>query len=577
MMKKAILLGASLVFLLVGVRAQSLDDARNAIDEEQYARAKGILENLVLKQPKKGINYFYLGQVHLKNEHLDSAKTVFSAGLAADPKTQLNNVGMGIVDLFSENVSAAESKFQEVTSKIKRRDYLELYHIGRAYIDAPTPDYGKAMQYLNQAVAANPKKVDPLVHLALGDAYFGAGERSSAFVSYREAISLNPNLTRAEIQMAVIIRGSRAWQEAIDAMLEIVERKPSYAPTYRELAETYNSWAFFATDTTLYRERNETAVEYYKQYMDLTDYSVESRIRYADFLVFARDYDELLVQAQELAQLEDVNPKILRYLGHSYYHKKDFVQAEDALTKMLERMESDRIIARDYLYLGLAKLKNATASGDTNVSLFDTGIDLVKKAVALDSTAADDLNVPGREFLATNKHFLEASKIFEIAANTEGSKNQVTDTYYFGLSSYFASANMLANGEAKNEDLIRRADAAFAFVIDKAPELLEPYLYRARNQSLLDDRDAPTGIATPYYEKYIEMVKSKGDAEVQKSRANLIEIYNTLAYQYVQQENFDKAEELLTETVKLDPENAYAKDVLTYIEQVKAFNNPTGR
>ena len=172
---------------------------------------------------------------------------------------------------------------------------------------------------------------------------------------------------------------------------------------------------------------------------------------------------------------------------------------------------------------------------------------------------------------------MEASKIFEIAANTEGSKNQVTDTYYFGLSSYFASANMLANGEAKNEDLIRRADAAFAFVIDKAPELLEPYLYRARNQSLLDDRDAPTGIATPYYEKYIEMVKSKGDAEVQKSRANLIEIYNTLAYQYVQQENFDKAEELLTETVKLDPENAYAKDVLTYIEQVKAFNNPTGR
>src|SRR5690606_13526184 len=323
MMIKAILQGAPLVFLLVGVRAQSLDDARNAIDVEQYARAQVILENLVQKQPMKGINYYYLGQVHLINDYLDSAKNIFAEGLAADPKTQLNNVGLGTVDLFTGDDAAAETKFQGVVSKIKRRDYLELYHIGRAYIDAPNPDYGKAMQYLNQAVAANPKKVDPLVHLALGDAYFGAGERSSAFVSYREAISLNPNLTRAEIQMAVIIRGSRAWQEAVDAMLEIVEKKPNYAPTYRELAETYNSWAFFATDTAVYRERNQTAVDYYKQYMDLTDYSIESRIRYADFLVFARDYDELLIQAQELAQLEDVNPKILRYLGHSYYHKKD--------------------------------------------------------------------------------------------------------------------------------------------------------------------------------------------------------------------------------------------------------------
>src|SRR5690554_4382189 len=101
MMKKAILLAASLVFLITGASAQSLDDARKALDEEQYVRAKEILENLVQKQPKKGVNYFYLGQVYLANEHLDSAKQVFADGLAAESRNQLNVVGLGTVDLFS--------------------------------------------------------------------------------------------------------------------------------------------------------------------------------------------------------------------------------------------------------------------------------------------------------------------------------------------------------------------------------------------------------------------------------------------------------------------------------------------
>lgn len=571
MMKKAILLGASLVFMLTGLKAQSLDDAKKALEEEQYARAKGILENLVQKQAKKGENYFYLGQVYLKNDYLDSAKHVFEQGRAADPKNQLNVAGLGIIELFSGNQAGAEALFSEVSGKIKRRDYLELYYIGRAYIDAPEPDYGKAMQYLNQSLARTGKKQDPLIHLALGDAYFGADQLSPAYSSYWDAISLNPELTKAEIQMAVITRRTRAWPEAIAALQAIVDKKPNYAPTYRELAETYNTWAFFATDTAVYRERNETAVKYYKQFMDLTDYSVESRIRYADFLVFARDYDELLAQAQELAQYEDINPKILRYLGHASYHQKNYSETENALTRMLGQMEEERVIARDYLYLGLAKLKNSTQSTPTDMAEFDKGISFIRKAVEVDSSSADDLNITGRELLAANK-FVESAKVFEISSGTEGSRNQVTDTYYFGLAAYFANANTITKGEGKDDALIEKADDAFAYVIDKAPDLLDPYLYRARNMSLKEDPENFQGYATVHYEKYIEMVKSMGEEEIQKSKTNLIEIYNTMAYQYVQVENYTKAKELLAETIKLEPENEYAQQVLAYIEQVIAYN-----
>src|SRR5690606_17913555 len=150
MMKRKLLLGASLFFLAVGAQAQKLQDAQKAIEQEQFAKAKGILKTLIQKQPKKGINNFYLGNVYLQNDQLDSAKVAFEEGLAKDPKTLLNQVGLATLDLYAGNTAAAETKFTEILGKTKRKDYLELYFTARAYLDAENPDYGKALNYLRQ-------------------------------------------------------------------------------------------------------------------------------------------------------------------------------------------------------------------------------------------------------------------------------------------------------------------------------------------------------------------------------------------------------------------------------------------
>src|SRR5690606_14811144 len=283
MMKKAMIWGISLAFVVTGVQAQSLDDAKKAIDAEQFAQAKQMLETLVKNKPKAGENYFYLGLIYIKNDHLDSAQAIFEQGKLADKKDRLNTVGEGIVALYKGNESAATAKFAEATEKLRRRDYLELYHIGRAYIDAPEPNYQKAVEYLDQAKAKNTE--DPMIPLALGDAYFGLESASPAYVNYRDAALLDDNLTRAKVQLQVITRLSHAWQEAIDGLKKIAEEVPDYAPTYRELAETYHAWANTATTIEDYDARNQEAVKFYKQYMDKTDYTIDSRIRYADFLV----------------------------------------------------------------------------------------------------------------------------------------------------------------------------------------------------------------------------------------------------------------------------------------------------
>jgi hypothetical protein len=52
--------------------------------------------------------------------------------------------------------------------------------------------------------------------------------------------------------------------------------------------------------------------------MTLTDYSLDSRMRHADFVV--KDYKALEIEAEKMKQIDKINPRILRYLGYSAYY-----------------------------------------------------------------------------------------------------------------------------------------------------------------------------------------------------------------------------------------------------------------
>lgn len=565
-MKKGIVLGLALSFALTGLQAQNIDDAKRAIDAEQYAKAKGILEDLVEKTSRRGgENYFWLGRVHLVNENLDSARIVFNQGLEADPKNQLNQVGLGILDLYSGNQSAAETKFAEATRNLGRRDYEELYQIGRAYIDAPQPDYGRAIKYLEEAKVKAPK--DALIPLALGDAHF-ENNKSLAYRNYRDATTLDNTLVRPKVQLAVISRGSHAWEEAIADLKSVAEEHPDYAPTYRELAETYNAWSNRATTKEVYAERNKIALDYYKQYMDKTDYSLDNRIRYADFLVYTDAYEELQEQAAQLAQIEDVNPKVLRYLGYAAYENEEYAESSDALRRLFQRIEEDRIISRDYLHLGLANLKLAGANGadsPESAALVDEAVDNLVKAVAMDSTIADRLQGYGMDFF-DNKQYAYAAKVFEVAANTESSMNYVTDNYYFGLASYYANATAMSAGGEKDVESLKKADAAFAKVIERAPEILMPYSFRAEVNKLLDDETQSQRLALPYLIQYYEAAQAEGGDDLVRAKGALANYYNELAFTAVNNEQYEEARNLLAETLKYDPENAWAKETIVLLE-----------
>ena len=565
MMKKAINIGLALSFVVSGAFAQSLKDAKTAINQEQYEKAKGILKNLVQTDSKKGDNYYYLGEVYLITDYPDSAKTVFTQGDAADTTNTINKVGLGAVELLSGNASGAEALFTEATSKLKKKDYVQLLEAGKAYLRGDNPNYNKALEYLLKAKATGQK--DAEIDLAIGNAYFGMGNNSDAYTAYRDAITLDNTLLNARIQLAVISKEAYAFPEASTDLQAIATENPNFAPTYRELAETYYLWSRRVTTVEEYNQKLQEALGYYKKYMDLTDYSLDSRMRYADFLILAKDYETLEVQANEMAKLDKANPRILRYLGYAAYENGNYQESKTAITDFMAKVEPTRLIARDYLFLGLADIRLAsdTVNKTVDTTLLNDAVANMEKAVKADSSIAEDLNEIGMEFFQA-RQYGPAARIFEVAILNPESKNYLYDYFYMGYALYFDYATRMNDEVKPSKTLLEKADVAFGKVAELAPTTDAAYLYRARANRLLDDDEAPKGLSVPYYQEFIDVVTGKGDAAITQNKVGLVEAYSVNGAFYSMTGEYEKARENFRSALEIDPANEYAKQALTNLE-----------
>src|SRR5690606_39590930 len=304
-----------------------------------------------------------------------------------------------------------------------------------------------ALEYLLKAKEKNSEAAE--VHLAIGNAYFGLGNNSEAYTAYRDAYDYDNSLINAKVQMAVISKEAYAFPEASADLKAIAAENPNFAPTYRELAETYYLWSRRSTTTEDYNAKLKEALNYYKQYMDLTDYSLDSRMRYADFLILAKDYATLEVQANEMAKIDKMNPRILRYLGYAAYENGNYQESKRAITDFIAKVEPERLIARDYMFLGLADLRlgTDTTNASVNMDQVNAAIQNLEKSVEIDSSIADDLNEVGMEFFKSQQYDV-AAKVFEVAVMNPESKNYLYDYFYLGYALYFDYAlNM--NDEVK--------------------------------------------------------------------------------------------------------------------------------
>ena len=542
-----VLLGATFF-----VDAQEIDAAKKTIDSEQFEKAKSILKSIIASKPTNGEAPFLLGNIYLSQNYADSAVVVYQKGLTTKEFAHYSNIGLGQIELDKGNVAGAKANFDLATKNIKKKDLQEYVYIARAYISADKPDYKSAIDILEKAKLVNYQ--DPQVLLALGDAYFGDKNQSEAYKAYRDAYNYDPNLIRAKMKLGVLLKGAREFNGATESLNTVVNTNANYGPVYRELAETYYLWG--NKDAAKYKEYNQKALDYYEKYMTLTDYSLNSRMRHADFLILAKDYVALEKEATEMQKIGGVNPRILRYLGYASYQNGNTDVAIKSLESFIANPETKKI-ARDYFVLGQAKMKLATGA-DGKISdpvKFNNAVADIKNAVAQEPKIAEEINEIGAA-LFKQKSYDQAATVFEIATSNKDSKNIDDDNVYYGYSVYYGYDKTKPNIPA-----LDKADAAFSEVIAKYPTSPSYSYFKAKINNLLEKDD----VMAKSYQDFVDKVTAKGPDEMTKNKTKLIEAFNNMGAFYANSDKA-KAKELWNKTLTIDPTNAYALDSLKSIK-----------
>ena len=554
-MKKFKILGFALVATTFVATAQDLDSAKKAIDAEQFEKAKSMLKSIIAAKPSNGKASFLLGNIYLKQNVVDSAKIYFDKGLAAADAGKFNTIGYAQIDLDNKNTSAAQAKLAAITTGLKKKDVEEYIYVAKAYMNSDYPDYKSAIALLSKAAAANP--TDAQLQLTLGDAYYGDKMQNEAYIAYRNAYQADGSLIRAKMQLGVLLKGAKAYNEAVKALNEVVAINPNYGPVYRELAETYYLWG--KNEQKTYTENIQKALGFYEKYMSLTDYSLSSRMRHADFLIIAKDYKALEIEANKMKELDNVNPRILRYLGYSAYENGNVDVALKSLKDFIDN-PSNKIIARDYAYYGQAKIKKGTSADGKTVDplALAEAIADIKKAIEIEPLMANELNELGKKYFS-QKMFSVASQIFEMAIANVNSANFIEDNVYYGLSVY--TENKAKDAATMDKVALIKADVAMDTVIAATPNYQEAYLYKARINNSLEKDD----VMAATYQRYLDVLTAKGPEELAKNKAKVMEAYNNMASFYANSD-VPKAKELLNKTLELDPANTYALDALKILK-----------
>jgi tetratricopeptide (TPR) repeat protein len=528
-MRKLVLAAGILLSTVSLVKAQDALQGIRAIEVEQYENARKIFQSLIQSNPTDAANYYYLGKVYFKQENADSARFYFNRGLEVNANSSLNIVGLGALAFDSGNDAEAKAQFEKAAGISLGKDYKTLLYIGEAYTELGKKNFQDALIYLGRAKTLEPQ--NPEVYVAIGDVYLEQNDGSNAVKFYNEALKINSNYVKAYVRTGKLYTRALNYQEAKAAFEKAISIDANYPPIYREYGEL-----------ELFAKRYESAVEMYKKYMELTDKSLNSQLRYARFLFLGKQYQESSDLIKDIVKKDSTDYVIYRLLGYASYEIKDYPAGLNAMNKFFS-MNPRKILPSDYSYLGKLQVKSKQDS---------LGITNIQKALEMD-TADRDLYGDLADAYFSMKKYNESAEAYE--QKIVGKNPSAVDYFFIGRAYYFGKENV-------------KSDSAFASLISLKDDFATAWLYRGRNNAIIDAEDNKNdGLAKPYYDKFIELTLADPKYDPKKNGRDLIEAYRYMGDYYFSVAN-DKAtsKTYWLKILELEPGDKQAKDVLSQLK-----------
>ncbi len=512
----------SMVVTLSASAQQTLKDAIRYSDREQYQKAKDILTGLVKTDQKSTDQYYYLGDVYLKNDQADSARYWFMQAVKQNENSALNYAGLGKVSMAG-NPTEGKANFDKAVS-LAKKDGRIYAAIAEYYLGLDKPETAKALEYATKGAEVDPK--NPWVKLVLGDAYFASNDGSKAIEQYKASLSLDPKSPQPLWKIGKLYLAAKNYDVGMQSFKDGLVLDADFAPIYREMGELY------------YRAKKfDKAIESYKKYLELRDKSDEADFRYASFLFLNEDYSNALTILNGLARKNFSNPVVYRLIGYSQYETKDYANALKNMDIFWSKAEAKKIITQDYEYYG--KILNKKGEDSLAVEYYYKALDK--------DTSRKELYGEIAAIWFVAKRYDKAAEAYQkkIDATKTATKSTALANDYLSMGrSYMLDKNYTD------------ADQAFASVIELKPDLPIGYVYRARANANLDPKQEKA-LAKPYYEKFIDLAKS----DTEKNKRELIEAYTYLgSYYLLVNKDKSKSDEAWNNVRTLDPTNKAASE-----------------
>ena len=544
-LSKKIAVTAAVGFFTSFTFAQSLQEGINYVDSQKYAKAKQNYTDLITQNPKDASNYFYLGNTYLTqfDPNFDLAQESFNKGLAADPKSNLNKLGLAAVKLGKGDKSAV-AQIQQIVKDSREKDAEVLFRAGEAltlFEKNSSPDL--AITYLNKAIEKGQKGGVPAnYYYSLGDAYRIKKDPGNAMTAYDKAEAVAKNKASVFTRKGTLWIAAQQWKQAKENIDKAIAVDPTYAPAYKALA-SFN----------IKYQKNAEATQNLINYAKYADEDPYTQLEIAKLYFSNEDY------ANAKTTLDSVFDKVddpIKFKLRSYilYSEGKYAEAQQSMSEFLSKADKSRVQASDE---GLQGLIAAGLAKDEKDSAKKAQLEATsQQKIAIAKNAKDETLNWDEELGKINGGLVGISADAATTPEIEALKKKVaanpqdTDCIYKLAQAYQDAKNW--NG----------AILSWQKMITLLPTW-EPAYY---SQGYAYQQAGSTELASAAYQKYIDTLMAKTAAEQEAAKETMSYAYFAIAF-IAKDSDKEKAKAMVAKSVALNPTYADAVNLQKALNQ----------
>ena len=345
---------AALFLFLAAASDSAIESAAKALDQEDYAKAAELLEQVVADEPENYNARFNLAFAYTEIKQLGKAIEHYEIVVRQQPELTSARANLSSLLMQQEEFSQAIAHL-EVLATARRDDFEAQFFYAHALVRAG--QHEGAIAPYEQALTLDPDSVD--AHLELGQSLARLRRFAAAAKHYRHAIELDPETAEMILELAELVERDGQIPQAVALYRDHLKSHPEaiavreragflmlelerFAEAIQLFEEAVKQNATAANQAALAEayssdSQPDKALQAWQAATVLEPASPELRLRYADSLVGAKRYKDA---ADEFLAALEQNGNLLgawNGLAFSSYQLENFKGALKALNESRQR------------------------------------------------------------------------------------------------------------------------------------------------------------------------------------------------------------------------------------------------